>query len=103
MKWFQICISGRFPAVNKLASYHLESFQIKSFIILAVLRRSVQRVYWAHLRVIATACYTAPKKCHNGGEPLAFGSTVSDLTGPRFEPQTSRFRDERVTARPTDQ
>ena len=27
------------------------------------------------------------------------GNTVSDLTGPRFEPQTSRYRDERVTAR----
>ena len=32
----------------------------------------------------------------------AVGNTVSDLTGPRFEPQTSRSRDERVTARPTD-
>ena len=31
----------------------------------------------------------------------AIGNTVSDLTGPRFEPQTSRSRDERVTARPT--
>ena len=31
----------------------------------------------------------------------AVGSTVSDLTGPRFEPQTSRFSNERVTARPT--
>ena len=31
----------------------------------------------------------------------AVGSTVSDLTGPRFEPQTSRSRDECVTARPT--
>ena len=31
----------------------------------------------------------------------AVGNTVSDLTGPRFEPQTSRSRDERVTARPT--
>ena len=30
----------------------------------------------------------------------AVGNTVSDLTGPRFEPQTSRSRDERVTARP---
>ena len=29
------------------------------------------------------------------------GNTVFDLTGPRFEPQTSRSRDERVTARPT--
>ena len=27
--------------------------------------------------------------------------TSLDLTGPRFEPQTSRSRDERVTARPT--
>ena len=29
------------------------------------------------------------------------GNTVSDLTGPRFETQTSRSRDERVSARPT--
>ena len=28
---------------------------------------------------------------------------MSDLTGPRFEPQTSRSRDERFTARPTGQ
>ena len=27
----------------------------------------------------------------------AVGNTVSDLTGPRFEAQTSRSRDERVT------
>ena len=26
----------------------------------------------------------------------AIGNTVSDLTGPRFEPQTSRSRDKRV-------
>ena len=31
----------------------------------------------------------------------AIGNTVSDLTGPRYEPQNSRFRDEHVTARPT--
>ena len=31
----------------------------------------------------------------------AVGNTVSDLTGPRFEAQTSRSRDERVTARLT--
>ena len=31
----------------------------------------------------------------------AVGNAVPDLTGPRFEPQTSRSRDERVTARPT--
>ena len=31
----------------------------------------------------------------------AVANTVSDLTGPKFEPRTSRSRDERVTARPT--
>ena len=31
----------------------------------------------------------------------AVGNPVSDLTGLRFKPQTYRFRDERVTARPT--
>ena len=33
----------------------------------------------------------------------AVGNTVSDLTGPRFEPQTSRSRNKRVTARPVSQ
>ena len=33
----------------------------------------------------------------------AVGNTVSDLTGPRFKPQTSRSRDKRVAARPTGQ
>ena len=32
---------------------------------------------------------------------LTVGNTVSDLTGPRFEPQTSLSRGERTTARPT--
>ena len=32
----------------------------------------------------------------------AVGNTVFDLTGPRFKPQTSRSRDERVTARPCE-
>ena len=61
----------------------------KSFIILAVIRR----VCGVHLRVIAP------------GQMLqrwrAVGNTVSDLTGPRFEPLSSRYRDERVSARPT--
>ena len=32
----------------------------------------------------------------------AVGNTVSNLTRPRFEPQISRSRDERVTARPNE-
>ena len=31
----------------------------------------------------------------------AVGNTVFDLTGPKFETQISRSRNERVTARPT--
>ena len=31
----------------------------------------------------------------------ALGNTVSNLAGPRFEPQTSPSRDECITARPT--
>ena len=31
----------------------------------------------------------------------AVGNTMFDLIGLTFEPQTSRFRDKRVTARPT--
>ena len=46
----------------------------------------------------AQATQLLSKKCRSGGEPLA---TLSNLTGPRFKPQTSRSRDERVTARPT--
>ena len=33
----------------------------------------------------------------------AVGNTVFDLTGPRFQPQTSRLRDKRTSARPTGQ
>ena len=39
------------------------------------------------------------KKCRSGGEP--FGNSVTDLIGPRFEPQTFRSKDNRVTSRQT--
>ena len=51
-------------------------------------------------RVIALALNTAPFK-EMLQQRQAFGNTMSDLTGPRFESQTSRYGDERVTARPT--
>ena len=34
-------------------------------------------------------------------EMLHRADIVSDLTGPRFEPQNSRIRDKRATVRPT--
>ena len=52
----------------------------------------------------------SPRHCTRATQPFfeemlqrwrAVGYTVSDLTGPRFEPLTYRSRDERVTARPT--
>ena len=53
-----------------------------------------------HIRVIALALNTAPFKEMLQRWP-AVGNTMSDLTGLRFEPQTSRYGDERVSARPT--
>ena len=46
----------------------------------------------------ARATQLFSKKCRSGGE---LGYIVSDWTGPRLEPLTTRSRDERVTARPT--
>ena len=50
-----------------------------------------------HIRVIALVLMTAPfiKMMQQW---RAFGNTMSDLTGPKFEPQTSRYGDACVTA-----
>ena len=57
------------------------------------------RVCETHLLIIAPAGYAASVE-----EMLqrwrADGNTVSELISPRFEPQTFRSRDERVTVRP---
>ena len=53
-----------------------------------------------NIRVIAPAGNTAPFE-ETSQRWRAIGNTVSDLTGPRFELQTSPSRDERVTSRPT--
>ena len=50
----------------------------------------------AHLRIIAPVGNTAPFE-EMSQRWQAVGNTVSDLTGPKFESQTSRSRDERVT------
>ena len=42
-----------------------------------------------HIRVIALKRNTAPFRALQQ-QRRAFGNTISDLTGPRFEPQTSR-------------
>ena len=66
--------------------------QFKHFVIFAVIRQSVQRVISASLRLSNTASFEEMWQ--------AVSNAVFDKTNPRFEPQTSRFRDERVTARP---
>ena len=75
--------------------------QFKSFNILAVLRRSAKRVCGTHVRVIRPRKHGShlSKKCRRSGKPLA---TLSNLTSPKFEPQTTRSRKERVTARQTE-
>ena len=68
---------------------------IKSFVVLAGLRRSMSRVCGAHFRFIASTGITASFE-----EMLqrwwAVDNTVSNLTGPRFESQPYRLRVERV-------
>ena len=68
--------------------------KFKSFLILAVLRQSVSRVCGAHLRVIAPAGSTVLSE-----EMLQRWRPVGNCV--QFELQTSRSKDERVTARPT--
>ena len=46
-------------------------------------------------RHYARATHLLSKKCRS------VGNTMSNLTGPRFDSLTFRFRDKRVTARPT--
>ena len=53
----------------------------------------------AHLRVIAPAQNSSFRK--NVAAVASRWQTVSDLTGPKFKPQTFRSRDERVTVRST--
>ena len=73
---------------------------LASFIILVVIRRSVLRVCGP---LFTSVC---PGKTASFEEMSqlwrAIGNTVLDLTGPRFESQTSCSRDERVTARSKD-
>ena len=49
--------------------------------------------------MFARATHIILKKCRRRGEASA---TLFDLTGPRFEPQAYRSRDERATARTAD-
>ena len=67
---------------------------------LTVLRQREYPIFGAqHLRVIAPGQHrSSEEKSHRW---RAVGNTVSDLTCARFEPQTSRPRGERDTARTT--
>ena len=65
-----------------------------------MIRRTPLRVCGARLRVIAPSDCTPPF-AEMSQRWRAVGNTVSDLTGPKFEPQTCGSGAERVTARPT--
>ena len=76
------------------------SNQIKSFIMHAVIRRSITsfqaEAIYASLRPGNLAPFEKTLQ-----QWLAVGNIVSNLTCSRLEPQTSRSRDERVTVRTT--
>ena len=59
----------------------------------------MQRVGGAHLRVIAPGQHSFFRR--NVAVLASRWQSMFHLTGPRLEPQTSRSRDERVSARPT--
>ena len=69
--------------------------KIKSFTVKVVLRQSVLRVFGPHLLVIKPASNIASFK-EMSRRWRAVGNTVSDLTEPRFESCSSRFKNERV-------
>ena len=74
-------------------------FHIKSFIIVTELRRSVLRVEGPVSSSLRLGSTTSFKEMSQRWRSV--GNTLCDLTGPRFEPQTSRSRDERLNTRPT--
>ena len=78
-----------------------DNYQIKSFIILAISRLSALRVCGAHLRVITPGQHSSFWR-NVATVARRWSYTVSNLTGPRLEPQTSGSRDERVTTPPTN-
>ena len=72
--------------------------KIKSFIILTVLRQGCNKL----ARSISASLRSGTTSLFKGmlQRRRAVDNIVSDLTAPRFEPQTFRSRDERVTTQP---
>ena len=73
--------------------------KIKSFIILAVIRQSVQRVGGAHLRVIAPGQHSSFRR--NVAAVASHWQHYVRFDRSKIEPQITRSRNERITARPT--
>ena len=87
-----------FPGTISLKN-EIHSNQNQIFIILAVLRWSVWRFCAAHLRVIAPGQHSLFWR--NVAAVASRWQHCARLTGPIFEPRSSRSKHERVSARPT--
>ena len=85
--------------MKDLSSFALLYTLINSFIIFAAFRQSLERVFWAHLLVIAPWQHSSFQRNAVGWR--AFGNISSDLIDLRIEPQTSRSRNERIAAQLT--
>ena len=103
-------ISGMLCDNSILLKYfkHQLSPKLKSIVTVRISKQHAEKMiqnYNGKSNLSSYSLYYAEKKTAPIEEmPQRYGvvgNTVSDLTGPRFEPQTSRSRDERVTARPT--
>ena len=83
------------------ANYHLKNSSNQIFHYIPVITSMGLMSLRTYLRVIAPACNTAHFK-EISQRWRAVDNTVSNLTGPRFEPQTYSFNKEHVTDRSTN-
>ena len=77
------------------------NIQIKSFIILAVIHPSVQKVCGAYIRVTAPGQHSSFRR--NVVAVASLWQHCVRFDRAKLKPQTSHSRDERVTVRPTGQ
>ena len=93
-------LASRCERKKNIYHYHhrckLRAWSFFSFIILAVIRQSILGVRRAHLRVTVPGQHANTALFEMSQRWRAVVNIVFDLTGPRFEHQTSRSKDELV-------
>ena len=88
-----VCTESKIVSVRAYNIYSIY-IRIKSFILLTALREACNEFVGPISTLLRPSNTVHFEKMSQWWR--AVGKTVSDLTGPRFEPQTSRTREERV-------